>query len=371
MTQLDTTRPLHDRPASTPAAPPEDPWDGVPTYDPARGTIQIGRYTDDATPARWLLHAPGRGAASGVIGGSMGSGKTSALLVIAGETGQARLCVACGADRSCARCDLRRIAALWMADPLRQSLAGFRGQADLMAWGSYATVHMLIMLRAGMRARAGTGCAGCYDPAPDRPLVTGLVDDWQWILEDPELAWLGRWAAASILREGPRAGAGLTLLVPSLAPAGFPAELRKARNVLCGRTGYRSGPVLGIQGDTGTLPRLPGVGYLNGPDDRPGAVMRAKYLPQLLGPGQPGPDADAVAGRIGQEHAGLDEVFRAAVVPLGYTGPGQVLADEPMKAALEFLASPAGTGLDIEDALRHVTGGTAGPQRPSPSGADQ
>ncbi|MGH3160235.1 MAG: hypothetical protein ACRDNF_27185, partial [Streptosporangiaceae bacterium] len=220
-------------------------------------------------------------------------------------------------------------------------------------------VHMLILLRAGIRARAASTGAARSGPAPGRPLVTGLVDDWQWILDDPELTWLGRWAAAAIVREGPRAGAGLDVAVPSLDRSTVSAELRTARNVLCGRTGGLSAPVLGIQGDTGTLPRLPGVGYLNGPDGRPGEVMRAKYLPQLLDPGQAGPDTGEAAGPIAQEHADLDEDFLAAVVPLGYTGAGQVLGDEPMKAALEFLASPAGTGLDIEDALRHITGGAS------------
>ncbi|MGH3159415.1 MAG: DNA translocase FtsK, partial [Streptosporangiaceae bacterium] len=355
----------------------EDRWDGRSTYDPARGTIRIGRYAD-STPAHWLLHKPGSGAASGVIAGVQGAGKTGTLLVIACEAGQARLCAACGAAGTCARCDLRRIVALWMADPQMQPLSVFRGRADLMAWGPYATAHMIVMMRVGMRARAAhfgslawrdhlgrenTGL-GYFDPAPGRPLIKGIVDEWPLVIAEPALAKIVIPPAASVLKEGRKVGAGLDFLtqMPDLTQLGDRAirELLKAFNALSHRTDGLSKHMMGIQGDTTKLaPGLHGVGYLNGPDARPSAVMRTKHLPEYLKPGEAGVDARELAGRIAGEPAELDEAFVNAVTPLGYTGPGQVLDDEPFQEALTLMdkAARAGRPLAIDDALRRVIAG--------------
>jgi hypothetical protein len=370
----------------------EDRWDGASTYDPARGTIRIGRYAD-STDAHWLLHKPGSGAASGVIAGVQGAGKTGTVLVIACEAGKAKLCTQCGAARSCDRCDMRRIVALWMADPQEQPLAVFRGRADLMAWGPLATVHMQIMLHAGMRARAAhfgtmewtdhlgranTGL-GHFDPSPEYPLVLGICDEWPMVIANPDLAKIAVPCAGDILREGRKAGAGLDFLsqMPDLTQLGDRAirELLKAFNALSHRTDGLSKSMLGIQGDTTKLaPGLHGVGYLNGPDNRPGAVMRTKHLPEYLKPGEHGIDARELAGQRADDPVYLDDAFLSALIPLGYTGRGQVLDGAQMAEAMAAVAADAKRrsprGLTIEDALRAVVAGDpAGRPEPQPGSA--
>jgi hypothetical protein len=370
----------------------EDRWDGRSTYDPATGTIRIGRYAD-SSDTHWLLHKPGSGAASGVIAGVQGSGKTGTVLVIACEAGIARMCAVCGTAGTCARCDPRRFVALWMGDPQMQPLSVFRGRADLMAWGPYACVHMLVMMRAAMRARAArfgsltwtdhlgrenTGL-GSFDPAPALPLLKGIVDEWPLIMAaEPALKKIAVECAGAILKEGRKVGEGLDLLtqLPDLSELGERAirELLKAFNALAHRTDGLSKHMMGIKGDPSVLaPGLHGVGYLNGPDARPAAVMRTKHLPEYLKPGQGGVDAREIAGWIGDHPIELDEAIVSAIVPLGYTGPGQVLDDEPVKAALALLAEDARSrnprGLTIEDALRRVTGGGDTGRQPARPGA--
>jgi len=367
----------------------EDRWDGESTYDPARGTIRISRYADSAD-AHWLLHKPGSGAASGVIAGVQGSGKTGTVLVVACEAGQAKLCTECGAARSCARCDPRRIVALWMADPQEQPLGVFRGRADLMAWGPLATVQMLIMMHAAMRALAGyfgtmtwtdhlgrenTG-KGYFDPTPEYPLLLGIFDEWPVIIADPVLAKIAVPLAAGLLREGRKVGAALDLLVqlPDLTQFGDRVirELLKAFNALSHRTDGLSKHMLGIQGDTAALaPGIHGLGYLNGPDGRPGATMRTKHLPEYLKPGETGIDAREIAGRIAADPVRLPGVVIDAITPLGYTGPGQVLDGSQLAAAIALVAADAKSrrpaGLTVEDALRKVV---AGDTSPAPAGTE-
>jgi hypothetical protein len=375
----------------------EDRWDGASSYDPATGTIRIGRYLD-STDAHWLLHKPGSGAASGVIAGVQGSGKTGSVLVVACEAGQARLCAQCGAARTCQRCDPRRICALWMADPQEQPLGVFRGRSELMAWGPLATVQMLIWMHAAMRALAGhfgtmtwtdhlgreNAGKGYFDPSPQYPLLLGICDEWPIIISDPVLAKIAVPVAAGILREGRKVGVGLDFLVqlPDLSQLGDRAirELLKAFNALSHRTDGLSKHMLGIKGDTTTLaPGLHGVGYLNGPDSRPGATMRTKHLPEYLQPGEHGIDAREIAGRIAADPVQLPGVVLAAIIPLGYTGPGQVLDGSQLAAAIVLVDADARSrrpaGLTAEDALRQVVaegpdaGPAAAPAPPDPAAA--
>jgi hypothetical protein len=376
----------------------EDRWDGESTYDPATGCIRIGRYAD-STDAHWPLHKPGSGAASGVIAGVQGAGKTGTVLVVATEAGQAKLCTECGGARSCERCDMRRIIALFMGDPQRQPLGVFRGRADHMAWGTHATVQQIIMLHAAMRALAAyfgemtwtdhlgreNAGKGYFDPTPAFPLILGIVDEWPIIVSDKALAKIAIPLAAGILREGRKVGIGLDFLtqMPDLSELGDRTirELLKAFAALSHRTDGLSKSMLGIQGDTTKLaPGLHGVGYLNGPDNRPGATMRTKHLPEYLKPGEDGIDAREIAGRIAADPVQLPRVVLDAIIPLGYAGPGGVIDGSQLKEAMGAVEADARqrrpSGLTIEDALRAVVAGIpppqpapAAPQAPRPAGA--
>jgi hypothetical protein len=325
-------------------------WDGQPTYDPADGTIVIGRY-GDSRAARYQLHQPGSGAASGVISGVTGSGKTGTAHVLACETGLARK-------------DGHRIAANWMADPQEQPFGVWAGRADLLGWGPEGSVHLLLMAYAAMRARSAwlgqlrwadhlgrTNIGkGWFDPEPGLPLISMIVDEWPLLMADPALRKILLAFVPSLLKQSRKAGIGVTLItqLPDVSELGERVirEMLKAFNALSHRTDGLSRHMLGIQGDPSRLaPGVHGLGYLAGPDQRPGQVMRTKHLPEYLRPGQVGPDVRGLAENIAADPVALDDVVLAAIRPLGYTGPGQVLDGSGMLAAAIALgfADPAET----------------------------
>jgi len=366
----------------------DDAWDGSSTYDPASGTFRLGRFADNED-MHWLLHRPGSGAAGGVISGVLGSGKTGSVHVIACEAGLAKLCAVCGAAGTCARCDMRRIVTLWLGDPQMQPFGVWQGFADLMAWGPLACVHMIIMAHAAMRERAArrgsqtwtdhrgrvnTG-RGSFDPAPDEPILYVIVDEWPMIIADPLLFKLVAPFAASIVKEGRKVGVVLVLLtqMPDLSQLGLRElrELLKAFNVLSHRTDSLSTHMLGIKGDTSALaPGVHGIGYINGVDNRPAAVMRTKHLPEYAKPGETGADVRELAERISRDPVHLDAAVLDAIGPLGYPGRHQVLGGELLEAAIAEVTAEAAAAararrpaaLTIADALSGI------PAQPGPQG---
>lgn len=364
----------------------EDHWDGRPTYDPCTGQIRIGRFAD-GTDCHWLLHRPGSGAAGGVISGMIGTGKTGTTHVIAAEAGQAMQCTVCGPAGTCGRCDRRRVIALWLGDPQMQPLGVWHGFADLMAWGPAACAHLIVMAYTAMRERAARrGAAtwtdhlgrvntgrGSFDPTADEPVLYVIIDEWPLIVADKTLWAIIAPLAAAIVKEGRKVGVVLVLLtqMPDLTQLGLRElrELLKAFNVLSHRTDGLSKHMLGIQGDTSALaPGVHGLGYINGVDGRPGAVMRTKHLPEYLEPGETGIDVRDLAERISRLPLRLDDPVLTVISPLGYTTRGQVLDGEAFTTALEHTeqASRAGRPLTIEDALRRAVAGDTR-QRPAAS----
>lgn len=313
-------------------------WDGRSTYDPAAGTIVIGRY-GDGDPARYLLHKPGSGAASGVINGVTGSGKTGTAHVLACEIGLARR-------------DGQRIAANWMADPQEQPFGVWAGRADLLGRGPEGSVHLLLLAYAAMRARSAwlgqlrwtdhlgrpNAGKGWFDPAPGLPLISAIVDEWPLLIADPALRKLLLRFVPLLLKQARKAGISVTLItqLPDVSELGERVirEMLKAFNALSHRTDGLSRHMLGIQGDPSRLaPGVHGLGYLEGPDQRPGQVMRTKHLPEYLRTGEAGRDVRDLAEHIAADPVTLDDVVLAAIRPLGYTGPGQVLDGSGMLAA--------------------------------------
>ncbi len=324
----------------------EEIWDGTSTYDPQTGCITLGRYAD-SMPSRWLLHVPYSGAASGISAGVIGSGKTGTLHVVACEAGQAKLCVNCLGERTCERCDMRRIAAIWMGDPQRQPFGVWRGKADLTAWGPIACVRMLYWLREAMRSRADqfgrmawtdhlgrqNEGKGWFDPEPDFPLIIGVIDEWPKLIRDPEIAEFVVPLASEILCESRKVGISLVLGTQE-ADVDFLGErdIREALtafNTCVHRTDKYARQMLGIEGDpTHIAPGVPGLSYLSGIDRRSGILQRTKSIREYLRPGETGVDVREIADRIAAEPITYDDGILRAIEPLGYTGPGQVLSDE-------------------------------------------
>lgn len=324
----------------------EERWDGNSTYDPETGTFHLGRYAD-ARKSRWQLHAPYSGAAGGLSVGVIGSGKTGTLHVVACEAGQAKLCVECLAEQTCQQCTPRRIAAVWMGDPQRQPFGVYRGKADLTAWGPISCVRMLYWLYSAGRNRAArlgemewtdhlgrtNRGKGWFDPTPQFPLIVGVIDEWPMVTADPDIASFAVPLATRILAEFRKVGISLVLgAQESDVDVLGEREIREALaafNTCVHRTDQYAKQMLGIEGNpTHLAPGVPGLSYLNGIDRRSGVVQRTKSIREYLRPGETGIDVREIAERIAAEPITYDEGILEAIVPLGYTGPGQVLSDD-------------------------------------------
>ena len=327
-----------------------EPWDGVSTYNPATGTVDLGRFMDGAV-LHMLLHAPRSGVASGIYAGMIGHGKTGSVLVGTAETGLAKLCRICGPARTCRRCQMERIFAVWVGDPQRQPLVVMKGRADLTAWGPKACVLMMLWGLIALRSR-GLGDTewtdhlgrvhegkGWFDPTPQVPGLQITVDEWPRIVALPELSPLATMASSEITSTSRKAGEGLFLVaqLPDLPYTGDRAtrELLLAFNVICHRTDGLSKSMLGIEGEPSHLPSdVPGLCYMNGPDNRPATKARVKLLPEVLKPGMTGVDARDVWDQIATEPVTLEAAVMDAIGPLGYTGGGQVLRDEDITESM-------------------------------------
>jgi len=116
---------------------------------------------------------------------------------------------------------------------------------------------------------------------------------------------------------------------------------RKSSRVVCAhRTDSLSKSMLGIQGDPSRLaPGVHGLGYLAGVDGRPAAVMRTKHLPEYAEDG--GIDVREIAERISRDPVYLDDAILAAVIPLGWQHPRQVLDGTQLDAAIAAVAADA------------------------------
>lgn len=324
----------------------EDAWDGESTYDPANGTFVLGRLAN-GDPDHWQIHKPYNGACCGIAVGVRGSGKTGTLHVVGAESGQAKLCIECGAARSCATCRLARICGVWMGDPQRQGFAVWKGKADLTAWGPLSCVRALHWGFAAMRARSAVmgemewtdhlgrknAGKGWFDPTPQFPQLTIIIDEWPMIARDPKI---GPWATYFAERIGDESRkVGVVLILGSQEGDVDILGSRGLRNALIAdnAVGHRSDrltrQMLELEGNPAELPEgAPGVGYLRGFDGRSGIVHRTKTLREYLRPGETGVDVREIADRIAADPIRFDQAILDALVPLGYTGPGQVLDDD-------------------------------------------
>jgi hypothetical protein len=331
-------------------------WDGKSTYNPADGTITIGSFMD-GTPARWQLHKPGSGAFGGVIAGVTGGGKSGSGHVIAAEAGLAQI-------------GGQRIAAVLMGDPQMQPFSVWRGRAEVTAWGPLACVELLRWLAAitklrarylsevewtDARGRPNKG-KGWFDPEPGLPLIKCMIDEWH-LLTGPQMhPALVREAiglAAMVIKAGRKTGVELDLFtpLPDLTEIGERAirELLKAVNVLGHRTDGLSSSMLGLKGDTSVLPAdVPGIGYINGPDNRPATTFRTKWLPENAAAYDLLPDVRHLAEVIASTPVMLDDAVLRAIRPLGWTGPGHVITDDDSGV---YAPAPEGPPDDAPDRL--------------------
>ena len=223
----------------------------------------------------------------------------------------------------------------------------WRGKADLTAWGPLSCVRMLWWMHTALRQRADAQGRlvwtdhlgrtnhgkGWFDPAPDTPLITCVIDEWPLIMADAALAPWAEYFALSIIREDRKAGGALILgsqegdLEGAMGSGGL-RDGAGAYNGLGHRCDLYTKRQLGLDGNPADLPvGVHGVAYLKGYDKRSGIVQRTKHIREYLRRGETGVDVREIAERISRDPITYDPAVLKAITTLGYTGQGQVLDD--------------------------------------------
>lgn len=277
-------------------------WDGESTYDPATGTIEIGRF-GDSQPSHWRLHAPRSGMWGGMIIGLSGTGKSGDINVIACEAGMVMKCPLCGAyraeDGTCDDCQPSRMFMLLMGDPQKQAFSLWKNKADILFWGKDACVFQTRFMCDVMDERAADAGEstwtdakgreregiGWFDPSPGRPGIVGIIDEWAKVTSSP----FGKQAvenSEAIHREARKAGACLIWAnqMPDAGQTGTDRagrDLVKEFNVLAHRVDGTGKVMIGIKGKAEHLPEgkdMYGIGYIGGVDGRSAVPQRTKGL---------------------------------------------------------------------------------------------
>lgn len=312
-------------------SPAVNRWGGAGTWNPATGDVDLGRFTDGEI-AHYRLHMPHSGSALGMAAGAMRSGKTGTVHVLGCEAGLAMLCSRCGRAGNiyspglCAGgCDMNRVMAVWMGDAQALSLGVWQGRADLTGWGPGGCVELLEFADEVAAARARERSAiewwdtgpdgrrrhnrgkGAFDVEIGWPLVFLVMDEFPMLVNDPDPAVrktaqrLAVKAVTQWSKLGIHLMIGAQTLDTTLTGQREIRELIKVFNSIAHRADEVSSNMGGITGDPRRLSRdVPGSGYINGPDGRPGTEFATKYAPVNCLPGDTGTDIRHVAGIIAQ-----------------------------------------------------------------------
>jgi hypothetical protein len=375
-------------------------WDGRSTYDPATGTVELGFFMD-AKPAHWALHRWRSGAAHGLLAGVTDSGKTTTAHRLICEIGLAKLC-ACGkrGDCTCEKPDLRRIANFWLGDPQRQPFSVWRGRAPVIAWGPEACLELLRAtvrlgrLRAAFlgtiewwdagpdgQARKNTG-KGWFDPEPGLPLHFTVIDEIPLLTgpsADPDLAKEATELLAEIGMQFRKTGVGVVTMspMPDLKYLNDRAirEMLTAFNAIAHRCDALSTNMLGIEGNPMMLNKgVPGIGFINGPDARPGTKFRTGYVPEYADEWDKGVDVRHLAEQIASDPIELDQAYKQVLEEYGWTEPGIILDSDELVAKWDAedamtAAQQAGRAMDpLRNLAALITAGVVKPNPDDPAG---
>jgi hypothetical protein len=297
--------------------PKVKPWNGLSTWNPATGTVDLGWFTDERV-THYQFHRPGSGALMGQVAGVQGAGKTGTINVLGAEAGLAKLCSRCGragtvySPGQCAgACDMHRVMGVWMGDAQEQGLAVWNGYADLTGWGVEGCVELLEFADQVSAARGKFLAArqwtdtdpvtrqrrlrtgqGFFNVEIGLPLIFLVMDEFPMLMRrdfnpDEELRNRALTIAVNAVTHWRKRGIHLLIGTQSLDTALLGDKL--IRDMMRGfnGVGHRMDELSahggGILGDATKLPKdLPGAGYINGFDERPSAVFATKYAPELV-----------------------------------------------------------------------------------------
>jgi len=310
---------VHERSLLASAKP--NRWDGQSTYDPATGTIELGKFLDDR-PTRYQLHMPRSGAAMGMAAGVPGAGKTGSINVV-------------GAEAGLAKADGQRICAVWMGDAQAQSLGVWKNRADLTGWGTGGCLELMQLAATVAADRSDVlgslewedhrgrqnDSKGWFDPEPGFPLILLVLDEWPLMVAKDvgkeladEAIELARRAVTVWRKVGIHTLFGTQVLDMTQTGVREIREMVKFFNLLAFRSDQVSSNMGDIKGDPTKLPRNePGSGYAGGIDDRPDAKFRTKQCPDNAPEGYVGPDIRDIAEVIGRTPIAYDSSVTRAM----------------------------------------------------------
>jgi hypothetical protein len=315
-------------------------WDGECTVNFATGTVDIGPYVSDGTPARDQVWVPGSGTRRTLAGGEPGGGKSGALHKLAADVGQAAMCINCrrpAGQGTCGRgdCELTRVIALFLADVQGPAMGVWRGHADQTAIGPEGTVEMLELLMTIAAARSENmlhhewwdtrnGVArrnvglDAFDPAPGWPLIWAQVDEW-WLLPnhaDKQIRDAAINALVRMVGAVRKVGIHLVLAQPipdaSQLGHGDIAALMQAGNVLGFRMDRLSAVVNSISSKAASIsPTDKGALYgENLPGGRPDDRIHTSWAPTYM---KDDPDALVDIRELAERIAGMRIDYDAAI----------------------------------------------------------
>lgn len=348
---------VHERALLASATP--NRWDGQSTYDPAAGTIELGRFLDDKA-AHYLLHRPGSGSGIGILAGAMGAGKTGTMHIIAAEAGLAKLCTRCGGDHSCGECDMQRMTAVWVGDAQQQPMGIWKGKADLTGWGPEGCLELLQLAKTAADdrsdamgnlewtdhlGRSNTG-KGFFDPIPGFPLILLPISEFPLLANHEDKALAKEAIALLVMAFTTWRKIGIHVLPDGqlLDVSQFGVrelrEMAKFWNLVAHRLDEVSSNMGGIKGNPSRLsPGEVGAGYIGGVDDRSDAKFTTKRCPEYAKPGDTGIDIRHLVEEVGSTPIAYDSSVTRAMEAFGLTHQ-QVITEWKGRGTAEVAAEP-------------------------------
>jgi len=250
----------------------DQPWPG-PTYNPKKGTIDLGPYVDGDGTAAWRLHGQPYRLYNGFLTGSTDSGKSRLLEAIAVGAATAG-CV------------------IWFGDPQGGASSAFLFKHADRRGGSVAEVRQMLReaqsvknLRQVENALYELEGWSPTEKLPDglcRPGLAIVIDECHNIFSDPECLAL----ADELAREGGKVGVAIIAAsqVATLDAFGGQDSLRSslvAGNLVLMRTESNNtrNVLSGVSVDPTEFPPIPGYGFLEDKTrERRSAPFRGYYF---------------------------------------------------------------------------------------------
>jgi hypothetical protein len=351
---------VHERIPAAEAKAKRARFDGRSTYNPARGTVEYGTFTDDAR-IHYLFHVPRSGAGVGMAAGAMGAGKTAVMNRLVTEAGLMMACATCGSARTCFECDMRRICGLMVGTAQPQSMGVWKRKTDLFASGPEGCLELLQFLKtvADDRSHALDNLEwtdhmgrenigkGHFDPEPGFPLLFAPVSEFPLLINHEDKVLAKEALTLLVMAFTTWRKVGIHVMPDGqfvdMSQMGG-RELREAArvwNLIAMRLDKIGSSMTDIKGDPTKIgPDETGAGYAAGPDDRSDVKFTSDWYPEYNEPGDTGVDVRHMAEVISRTPIKFDSSVTRAMEAFGLTHQ-QVITEWKGRGDVDEAAVPA------------------------------